>query len=131
MSKINIAGKNYKLPLRYNKSQGVLMTACGTTLAMPLGGLKFKIIVGELLADALNAYGENERLRKVLDATERLMWIPVESKDDLPEESGRYLFTVENANGERKAVVMNLRQVWNGQKIVAWRPLPNPYEVKG
>ena len=56
------------------------------------------------------------------------LWIPVNKPEDLPTEPRRYWFTVENAKGERKTTLCNLRQLWVDQKIVAYMEVMPPYE---
>lgn len=56
-------------------------------------------------------------------------WIPVEvEKGQHMPFDGRFLVTTENQTGERKVTVCSARQLWAGRKIVAYSPLPEPYE---
>ncbi len=66
-------------------------------------------------------------------------WIPC--SEGLPEESGKYLVTVENLTGywimENNVFVCDYQynefifQGWEDNKIIAWQPLPAPYQPKG
>lgn len=78
-----------------------------------------------VLNDLETKKGQVESAIKVLSNSD---WIEVKSDADLPDEADRYLFTIENQKGERKVSLMNLRQLWSGQKVVAYRPIPAPFQ---
>ena len=46
-------------------------------------------------------------------------WIP-----GRPNDTGKYLFALENKDGTRKVALMNTRQLWADMKIIAHMPLP-------
>ncbi len=58
-------------------------------------------------------------------------WIPVTER--MPEEDGLYLVTVD-ASGERYRILQIYdagRWVFSDEDIIAWMPLPEPYEAAG
>lgn len=68
---------------------------------------------------------------KALDqAINELRWIPVEEK--LPSENGHYLITLKS--GRVDISVFSVRQekwaFFKNSYIIAWKPLPKPYEKK-
>lgn len=75
------------------------------------------------------AAGWNARADESESLRDENEWIEIKSDDDLPPEETRYLFTVETAKG-RKVALMNRRQIWANVRIVAYRPLPEPFGMK-
>jgi hypothetical protein len=56
-------------------------------------------------------------------------WTPVNGDSDLPTEPRIYLFTIEHERtGKRKVTLTHLRNLWVGQKVIAYMELPAPYE---
>lgn len=78
-----------------------------------------------------------EIVKKHLFDSDNEGWIPV--KERLPEESGTYIVTAKSAgetvvtfvkwqNRYKKFELTGRRAYW---RIIAWRPLPEPYHQKG
>lgn len=65
--------------------------------------------------DKIKALPDGERVR-------------VETGADLPGE-GRYLLTLETVAQGRRLAIFNVKEKpWLGVKIIAWMPLPAPYQ---
>lgn len=83
--------------------------------------------IGEL-SDEENEVLKSHFLKKEVNKRE---WVPVTEK--LPEKGGLYFVTKENEYGKYVATEWFYQdKTWStGWKVVAWMPMPKPYEEKG
>lgn len=77
-------------------------------------------------------------LKEIPSAHPEQRWIPVSER--LPEEYGNYLITTDDDNVYIGTTKANLNGwsgcdangfFWWGEKVVAWMPLPEPYQERG
>ena len=98
------------------------------------------------ILETLCAYGTpqdegefEQALKKAIEIVKESVWVPVEER--LPEKSGEYLATLKYVGKETGTIYISVEetfyeigkgfQVGRNESVIAWKPMPEPYEEKG